>query len=103
MADFSEIDKSRKVLGLGKTATLKEIKKVYRKLSLKYHPDRCKDKKECEDMFKKINHANEVLMAYCAGYCYSFGKEDVKRTSMDEEFREHLRRFYDDWWGDLKI
>jgi len=99
MADFAEINKSRKILGLGDTATLKEIKEAYQKLSLKYHPDRCEDKKrkECEEIFKKINHANEILMAYCAGYRYSFEKEDVKRVSPDEEFREHLKRFYDGW------
>ena len=103
MANFAEIDESRKILGLGETATLKDIKKAYRKLSLKYHPDRCEDKKECEKTFKKINHANEILMAYCAGYRYCFDKEEVKKTSMDEEFREHLKRFYDGWWGDLEI
>ena len=99
MADFAEINKSRKILGLGETATLKQIKKAYQKSALKYHPDRCKDKKrkECEEMFKKINHANEVLMAYCAGYRYSFEEEDVKGVSPDEEFREHLKRFYDGW------
>jgi curved DNA-binding protein CbpA len=38
--DFKEIDKARRNLELGETASLKEIRDSYRRLSLKYHPDR---------------------------------------------------------------
>ena len=105
MADFREIDNARKILGLDEIATLQEIKEDYKKLALKYHPDRCKDKDkiECEKMSKDINNAYQVLMAYCAGYRYSFKEKDVKRTTMDKEFYEHLKRFYDDWWGKLDL
>ena len=103
MTKFEEIDEARKILGLGETATLKEITDVYRKLALKYHPDKCRDeeKKGCEEMFKKISQANDILMAYCAGYRYSFKEKDVKKNTMDKEFYEHLKRFYDGWWGTL--
>lgn len=50
-----------KLLGLKKTATEKEIKKVYRKLARKYHPDLNPDDKESEEKFKEINAANAVL------------------------------------------
>ncbi|MEA3346481.1 MAG: DnaJ domain-containing protein [Candidatus Auribacterota bacterium] len=105
MANFNQIDKARKSLGLGEYATLEEIKKAYRKLAHKYHPDKCRDekKKECEKMFKKIAHANNILMTYCAGYNYSFKEKDVKMNTMDEESYEHLRRFYDDWWGNFDL
>ena len=105
MADFRQIDEARKLLGLDERATLEEIRKIYKKLALRYHPDKCKDqeKRECEEMFKKIAHANDILMAYCAGYRYSFKEKDVKRNTMDEEFYEHLRRFYDGWWDDLNL
>jgi curved DNA-binding protein len=50
-----------KILGVSRNATPDEIKKAYRKLAMKYHPDRNPGKKEAEDKFKDINEANEVL------------------------------------------
>jgi len=50
-----------KILGINKSATDKEIKKAYRKLARKYHPDLNPDDKEAEKKFKEINEANEVL------------------------------------------
>ncbi len=50
-----------KVLGVAKTATPDEIKSAYRKLALKYHPDRTKGDKVAEEKFKEVNEANEVL------------------------------------------
>lgn len=50
-----------KILGVSKTATESEIKKAYRKLARKYHPDLNPNDKEAEQKFKDINEANEVL------------------------------------------
>jgi curved DNA-binding protein len=50
-----------KILGVGKNASTDEIKKAYRKLALKYHPDKTKGDKYAEEKFKEINEANEVL------------------------------------------
>ena len=99
MTYFEEVNKARKILGLGESATIEEIKGAYRKLALKYHPDKCKDKdkKECEEMFKKINEANQIITAYCAGYRFSFKEEEAKRTNPDYEYAEHMKRFYEDW------
>ena len=49
------------LLGVEKTATAQEIKKAYRKLAMKYHPDRNPGDKEAEEKFKEINEAYEVL------------------------------------------
>jgi curved DNA-binding protein len=50
-----------KILGITKTASQDEIKKAYRKLAVKYHPDKNADDKVAENKFKEINEANEVL------------------------------------------
>ncbi len=49
------------VLGLQKGATDEEIKKAFRKLAMKYHPDRNPDNKEAEEKFKEVNEAYEIL------------------------------------------
>lgn len=50
-----------KILGVEKTAPTSEIKKAYRKLARKYHPDINPGDKQAEEKFKEINEANEVL------------------------------------------
>jgi curved DNA-binding protein len=61
-----------KILGVDKKATTAEIKKQYRKLAQKYHPDRNPDSKTAEDKFKDISEAYEVL------------RDDKKRAKYDQ-------------------
>ncbi len=49
------------ILGVSRTATQEEIKKAYRKIALKYHPDRNPGDKEAEEKFKEAAEAYEVL------------------------------------------
>ncbi|XP_017137764.2 dnaJ homolog subfamily C member 5 homolog isoform X3 [Drosophila miranda] len=54
-------DSLYEILGLPKTATGDDIKKTYRKLALKYHPDKNPDNVDASDKFKEVNRAHSIL------------------------------------------
>ncbi|KAM9355632.1 dnaJ (Hsp40) homolog, subfamily C, member 5 gamma b isoform 2-T2 [Pholidichthys leucotaenia] len=54
-------DSLYKVLGLEKGASPEEIKRAYRKLALRHHPDKNPDNPEAAERFKEINNANTIL------------------------------------------
>lgn len=54
-------DSLYEILGLPKTATADEIKKTYRKLALKYHPDKNPDNADAAEKFKEVNRAHSIL------------------------------------------
>lgn len=82
-----------KVLGISKTADEKEIKKAYRKLARKYHPDLNKGDAEAERKFKEVNEANEVLSNAENRKKYDqYGKDWKHADEIENAKRQHGQR-----------
>jgi curved DNA-binding protein len=89
-----------KLLGVEKGASAEEIKKAYRKLAMKYHPDHTKGDKAAEEKFKKISEAYAVLSDKkkrkeydtfgAEGFQQRFSQEDIFRGF---DFGDVLREF----------
>jgi curved DNA-binding protein len=89
-----------KILGVNKTASVDDIKKAYRKLAMKYHPDHAKEDKNAEEKFKSISEAYAVLSdkekrqqydTYgSAGFHQKFSQEDIFRGF---DFSDILKEF----------
>jgi DnaJ-class molecular chaperone len=100
MANFKEIEEARKLLGLSEAATLKEIKRAYRTLAHRHHPDKHDrtTSEETEEKMRRVNLAYKLLLDYCENYKYSFREEDASRTYPEEEY---LRTFKDKWYDSI--
>jgi DnaJ-class molecular chaperone len=99
MANFDEIEEARQFLGLGEAATLEEIKRAYKTLAHRHHPDKVggDDNTENETM-KRLNLAYNLLTDYCNKYKYSFKKEAVARAYPHDEY---LRTFKEKWYDSI--
>lgn len=58
------VNEAAQILGIPLNATQAQLKKAYRALCKKYHPDKNPGDKHAEDMFKKVAEANEVFLEY---------------------------------------
>src|SRR5215813_6041966 len=89
-----------KVLGLDKNASQEDIKKTYRKLARKHHPDLNPNDKEAHKKFQQINEANEVLSDPEKRKKYDQYGKDWKHAEQFEQARQSQRQSHSsDQWG----
>ncbi|AEA33458.1 molecular chaperone DnaJ [Hippea maritima] len=94
MKDYYEI------LGLSRDASQEEIKKRFRELAIKYHPDRNPDSEEAEEKFKEINEAYSVLSDPKKRAQYDqFGRVDESDSGFEGGF--NFSSAFDDLFADL--
>lgn len=90
---MAQKDHLYKLLGVSRTATDDDLKKAYRKLARKYHPDMNPGKKEAEDRFKEISLAHDVLTDPEKRKIYDeFGEEGLQTG-----FNPDRARAYKQW------
>ncbi len=99
-------------LGLAQNATQEEIKKAYRQMALKYHPDRNPGDKAAEDQFKEVAEAYSVLIDPEKRSTYDrFGRDGLRaegfsgfpgfNSSIFEDFEDILGNFFSFSFGDF--
>ena len=92
LPDYTELNRARRVLGLPEMATYEEIRSAYKKLALKYHPDRCegKDKALCAQKMADINSAYRIIAGYVRNYRYFF----TEKAFREQDTEYAVRRFF---------
>jgi len=90
------------VLGLSKNASESEIKKAYRRLAMKYHPDRNQGDAEAENMFKEVKEAYEVLSDARKRAAYDqFGHSGLEGNAGAGGFEGGFGDIFESVFGDM--
>lgn len=81
------------ILGVPRSATEQEIRKAYRALARKHHPDRNPGNKDAEDKFKDASYARDVLLSQEKRKLYDeFGEQGLREGFNPEAYRQYQRR-----------
>lgn len=97
--DWEKIREASELLGLGERASLAEIKKAYRRLSKKHHPDIKKiAKRKAENVeMHRLSEAYQILLQYCTDYRFPLMPGEDEPLEGEEWW---FKRFgYDHHWG----
>ena len=81
-----------KILGLSPTATKKEIKKAFRQLARKYHPDLHPGDKAAAEQFKRINEACQVLSDENKRARYDLDRKQQGQRQQTQQCRQHTQQ-----------
>jgi len=79
---FEEMDRARKLLNLGETATSEEIKKAHQSKAFIYHPDKNPNVPGIEKEFDEVTKAYNILQEYCQRESCSFNAEEFKKNTI---------------------
>ena len=86
-----------KILGIGKDASAEDIRKAYRKLARKHHPDLNPNDKEAHKKFQQINEANEVLSDPEKRKKYDQYGKDWQHADEFEKMRQQRQQPSSNW------
>lgn len=104
MSDNQKDQDHYKVLGIPRTANQEEIKKAYRALAIKYHPDKNPDDKAAEDKFKSVAFAYEILGDAQKKAKYDkYGSNGMGGTGFHMNMEDIFSQFGDIFGGDFKF
>ncbi len=96
MEDFDYYE----ILEIERTSDKEVIKKAYRKLALKYHPDRNPNDKQAEEIFKKVNEAYQILSDDEKRQIYDrYGKKGLEQNGMSSSGFSDFGSFFEDLFG----
>jgi hypothetical protein len=92
---WREIDKARRILGLDRKASLVDIRRVYRELALRYHPDSYPpDERDwCHEKMAEITRAYKCIMHYVSQFEVPLERQALRRHGPDRD----MHRFEGVW------
>ena len=102
MRRSDSLEVSGRLLDIPEKASISEIRKIFKELMFKWHPDTCKaDKEVCAEKTHQIQDAYKTILAYCEQFPISFSREEMdKIRPQDDAIRFWYERFGDDpIWG----
>jgi curved DNA-binding protein CbpA len=84
---IDKIKEALEFMDIPPLSSIKDIKRQYKKLSKKYHPDKQGDDK----MMHKLNESYGVLVVYCENYKFTFDESEIKKQHPDNFYKNNFR------------